>query len=473
MKTIQRMSPLHSKALVAGLAMALLSGCASLSGDGGLAEVRKLVKAPELASLIKQHGDAGPGARAAQVDALLAQPLTGEAAVSVAVLNNANLQAAYAELGIAETDLVQAGRLANPVFSFGRLSSPDGVEIERKLMLPVIGLLLQPLTGPLEQRRFEQAQHRTAIAVLDIADSTRRAWYGAVAAQQSVSYLEQVKEAAAASAELASRMAAVGNWSALQAAREQSFYADAVAQLARAHQASVAEREKLTRLMGLTSSAGRFTLPERLPELPTSMRDGKDAEAQALANRLDLLMANKELAGLAASLGLNRATRFVNLLDLSYLHNTSGGERARGYEIELQIPLFDWGSTRVARAEASYMQAVQRAAAAAVDARSQVREAYAGYRSAYTLARHYRDEVIPLKKRISEQQLLRYNGMLISVFELLADAREQITSVNAAIEAQRDYWLADAALQAALTGAGQPAMAAPAVAASSAAPAAH
>ena len=99
------------------------------------------------------------------------------------------------------------------------------------------------------------------------------------------------------------------------------------------------------------------------------------------------------------------------------------------------------------------MQAVQRAAAGAVDARSQVREAFAGYRSAYNIARHHRDEIVPLKKRISDEQLLRYNGMLISVFELLADAREQVASVNASIEAQRDFWTADSALQAAMTGA--------------------
>ena len=47
---------------------------------------------------------------------------------------------------------------------------------------------------------------------------------------------------------------------------------------------------------------------------------------------------------------------------------------------------------------------------------------------------------------------LRYNGMQLSVFDLLADAREQVKSVNAALEAQRDFWLADADLQAALSG---------------------
>jgi outer membrane protein TolC len=370
------------------------------------------------------------------------------------MLNNRGLQAGYAELGIAEADLVQAGRLPNPSISFGRVKGRQGIEIERSLTLPVLGLLTVPFTRPIEKRHFEQAQLRTAAEVLHVADQTRQAWYGAVAAQQSAVYLEQVHSAAEASAELARRMLAAGNWSALQQAREQAFHADAVAQLARARQASVAEREKLIRLMGLARDQG-VTLPDRLPDLPAAPRAIDDAETQAMANRLDILMAEKELAGLASSLRLTRVTRFVNLLDVSYLHNNSTGlhaERAKGYEIALEVPLFDFGGARVARAEAMYMQAVQRAAAGAIDARSQVRESYAGYRSAYAIARHHQDQVVPLKKRISDEQLLRYNGMLISVFELLADAREQVASVNAAIEAQRDFWIADSALQAAMTG---------------------
>ncbi|MDQ1923976.1 TolC family protein [Massilia pseudoviolaceinigra] len=470
---MQRLStPLRRIALAAICAGA--AGCASFSPDGGYAEVRQLAQ--------QRTGDTipatapGAGSVEREVAALLAKPLSADDAVTVALLNNRGLQAGYAELGIAEADLVQAGRIANPVFSFGRLKSHEGIEIERKLMLPVIGLLTMPVTTRLERRRYEQAQLRAAGEVLRTADATRRAWYGAVAAQQSAEYMEQVKNAAEASAELARRMAVAGNWSKLQHAREQAFYADSVAQLARARQTRTVEREKLTRLMGLSSPTA-LTLPQRLPDLPAAPREVMDAEAQAMNNRLDMLMAQKELAGLASSLSLTRVTRFVNLLDLSYLRNTGEtGERATGYEIELQIPLFDWGGTRVAKAEAMYMQAVQRAAGAAVDARSQVRESYGAYRTAYDLARHYRDEVVPLKKRIADEQLLRYNGMLISVFELLADAREQVVSVNAAIEAQRDYWIADAALQAALTGSGESAAAAAATSApraGSAAPAQH
>ena len=83
---------------------------------------------------------------------------------------------------------------------------------------------------------------------------------------------------------------------------------------------------------------------------------------------------------------------------------------------------------------------------------SNLRESYSAYRTSYDLAKHYRDEIVPLRKLIADENVLRYNGMLIGVFELLADSRDQIASVIAAINAQQQFWLADAALQSAILG---------------------
>ena len=164
-------------------------------------------------------------------------------------------------------------------------------------------------------------------------------------------------------------------------------------------------------------------------------------------------MARRGAESTARSLGLTRATRVVNVLEAGWQDQRQTGEaRKDGYEIRLELPLFDFGSTRVARAEATYRQALHRAAQAGIEARSEVREAYSAYRTAYDLARHYRDEVVPLRKRISEENLLRYNGMLIGVFELLADAREQVAGVTGYVEALRDFWIAQTNLQTAMTG---------------------
>src|SRR5262249_42196661 len=104
------------------------------------------------------------------------------------------------------------------------------------------------------------------------------------------------------------------------------------------------------------------------------------------------------------------------------------------------------------RAEALHMQAVQRAAQVAIDARSELREAAHQRRSAFDIARRLQDDAVPLARKVSEENQLRYNGMLISVFELLADARAQVAAVHAAIEAQRDFWIAQAELDMALVG---------------------
>ncbi len=452
-----------ARALTAAVALAFLGGCATFSADGGFGAVGSAAKDRGLQQEVKWvKTDKDAEHVQATVKQLLAKPLTADSAVQIALLNNRGLQATYAELGIAESDLVQAGRLTNPGFSFERLHRGDDVSIDRTFLFNILGLLTMPVRTDLEKRRFALTQSRVAAETLRVAADTRRAWASAVAAQETTKYMGQVKSAAETSAELARRMAAVGNFSKLDQAREQLFYGESTAQLARAQQTAVAQRERLTRLMGLWGNDIRYTLPDRLPDLPKTAREIADIETLAMQQRLDVQGALKEAENIAASLGLTKATGFISVLEVGYLRNSETGQaRQTGYEIEIRLPIFDWGSARSARAEHTYMQAANRAADTAVRARSEVREAYAAYRTALDLAKHYRDEILPLRKRISEENLLRYNGMLISVFELLVDARQQVAAVNATIEAQRDYWLAESTLQLTLTGTSPGVIAAP------------
>jgi outer membrane protein TolC len=430
-----------------------LVGCASFSPDGGFSKVSDLTKERTGQAVSDQRTDTNVQTARARVAELLKDPLTAGSSVEVALFNNRGLQAKFGELGIAESDLVRAGRLKNPSFSFGRLSGGGDVEIERAVLFDVLGLLTMPMAKEVGQRRFEQAQYQAAFDAVTLAVDVRRAYFDAVAAQELVKFYQQVKEAADASNELAKRMLEAGNLNKLTQMREQAFYADATAQLARAQHLATAEREKLTRLLGLYGEQLNFRLPQRLPDLPTQPTEPRNAEQTAMEKRLDVQLAKRSTEATARALGLTRATRLVNVLELGYQNKSETGRpRADGYEIELELPLFDFGSTRAARAEATYMQAVNFTAEVAVNARSEVREAYSAYRTSYDLAKHYRDEVVPLRKRISEENLLRYNAMLISVFELLTDAREQVAGVTGYVQALRDFWVADTNLQTALTG---------------------
>ena len=443
------------RAICAAVLALALGGCATFSKDGGMDAVSAMTAERTGQDVRLPAASGGEDAAQPELARLLKEPLSADQAVRVALLNNRSLRASLAELGVAEADLVQAGRIANPGFSFGRMSGGGETEIERSVMFDLVGLLTMPIRRDIEARRFEGAKLVAAASAVQLAADTRKAYFDAVAARQSAAYAQQVHEAAQASGELARRMAQLGHLSALDQAREQAFSAEAAAQLARARHNATAARERLARLLGVWGEHTAFTLPDRLPELPAAPREAGNIEAMAMRQRLDLRLAQLEARSTASALGLTRATGFVNVLEAGYANSSKSGEpRENGYEIELALPLFDWGGARVAKAEAIYMQSVHRTAGIAVNARSQVREAYSAYRTGFDIAKQHRDELVPLRKKISEEVLLRYNGMLVSVFELLADARAQIAGVNAAIEAQRDFWIAETDLQAAMNGAG-------------------
>ncbi len=448
------------KSVLALGCVALLAGCASLSPDGGASGI-----ANQASPSLKAYGvlDAqlatAPTERTQEtVKALLATPLTMDNAVRIALLSSPSIASGMAQLRISEADRVQAATLPNPHFSFMRAVEGDKVMLERAIGLNIMGIITLPWRSQWQGQQLELAKLQAAQEVIRLAADTRKAWISAVAAQQSAQYAAQAKLAAEAAGELARRMTRVGNWSKLNQAKEQAMLADAATMQAKAENTAFSEREKLIRLLGLWGEQTRFKLPERLPDLPKDLRDSQGLEAQALSQRLDVRAAAMQASNVAKSLGFVKASGFINALDLKLIRETTTDqttgdkERLRGWELELPIPLFDWGGASNARAQATYMQSVALVRKSAITARSEAREAWHSYRTAHDVAKHYRDEIVPLRKFINDENLLRYNGMLIGVFDLLADTRTNIAAVNASIDALRDFWLIETDLQTALTG---------------------
>src|SRR5262249_47527186 len=155
-----------------------------------------------------------------------------------------------------------------------------------------------------------------------------------------------------------------------------------------------------------------------------------NVEQDAINRRVDLQIASVELEALAKSYGFTNATRFVNLFELSGIYKDTkesvGTEHVQfrdfGPGATIEIPIFDFGEVLPRRAEQTYVQALNRLAEKAVNVRSEARAAYRSYRSTYDIASRYQRKILPLRKVISDETLLRYNGMLIDVFTLLNEA---------------------------------------------------
>jgi outer membrane protein TolC len=451
-------------------AAALLAGCATVDIDRTLQATNEATGAFTQGRLELSRTDEQRERRNRLAAELLARPLAMDEAVQLALANSPALQALLAQGWSDMAGAAQTGRIGNPVFNFERVRSGDELEVGRLLSVGLLDLITLPRRQAIARNLVAQSEVQLAGTVVDQVSQVRQAWVRAVAAGQLLAYARQVNASAQAGAELARRMQGVGNFTRLQRARQHAFYADATAQLASATHAATVAREELTRQLGLTDEqAVQLKLPERLPDLPAQPRAMAQVGAAGLQQRLDLQLARLQLdvAGRAQGLDLLNAlldTEVGVRRDTHFDNGAGTRSTARGYELDIRLPLFDWGESRRAAMNAQSLAAAHRYEAVARSVSSQLRESYSAYRTAYDLARHYRDEVVPLRKTISDENLLRYNGMLIGVFELLADHREQVTAVMSAIQSQQQFWLADAALSSSLIG--KPIAAMPSTAAS-------
>jgi len=451
-------STLRALRMPALLAAALtLPGCALFTGDGGMSAVQGIAGERLGKDVLALRSEDDTAIARSRVKALLARSLSADAAVQIALLNNRDLQAAYNALGVAEARRVRASLPANPTLSLSRVTGSGAYEIERQVAVNILSLATLPARAEIASDRFRQAQLLAAAETIRVATDTRRAWVQAVAARALSGFLAQAQTAAEAASDLSRRLGETGAINKLDQARNQVFYAELTAQLGLARQRAESTRERLVRLMGLWGGDLAFKLPNDLPRLPARPRMVAAVEVEAVHRRLDLEAARIELAAVAKAYNLTGATRFVSLLEVAGISNRKqepGGDAftERGAGVELQIPIFDFGEANMREAEQAYMLVANRLIAKAVSVRSEAREAYQGYRAAYDIAQHYEREVLPLRKIISDETLLRYNAMQIDVFSLLAEARARIQATTAAIEASRDFRLAETGLAAAVIG---------------------
>jgi outer membrane protein, heavy metal efflux system len=384
-----------------------------------------------------------------EIRRLLGGELTVATATQIALYNNPELQATYERLGVAQAEVVQAGLLRNPRISlhYG-FSLGGGIdELAGSIVGAFIDLFLMPLKKRLANAEFSAVKLEVAAAVLTKVADVAHAFYTVQASAQVVGMRRTLLEAQEAAAELALRQHDAGNLSDLDLAQQQAVYAQAKLELGRAEYQVLADREALTRLLGVWGGDVEYRVAPRLPEVPAREPDLQHLERLAIEHRLDLQAAKQDLATAALALQVVKGTRVVSGLDVGVsAHRDPDGPANVGPTLDLELPIFDQKQAEVARLRARLRAAQHRTDALAIAIRSEVRLVRSRLLQARMTIDYYHQAVVPLRERIVRFSQQQYNAMLLGTYQLLAAKQQEIDAYREYIEAVRDYWIARADL---------------------------
>ena len=389
------------------------------------------------------------------VRTMLRGTLTVDRAVQIALLNNRELQATFQDIGIANADLTEAGLLKNPAFNAGALfpdRPPSAAKLDFGLTQEFLDLLMIPLRKKVAANELMRAELRVGDAVLKLAAEVKAAFYTLQGKQMLYTRLGLLGDTNAAALELSVRQHEAGNISDLELANQQSTYSQSRLDAAQVAAEIRSDREKLNRLMGAWGAQTEWKMVDELPSLPANFPT-EHLESMAIAQRLDLAAAKAQLGVIVQRLGLTKTYRYVGAIEFG-----AGSERETdrqwevGPTLRLELPIFNQGQGRIAKLKAQLRQAEQRLAAAAIDIRSEVREARDRALAKKDLAAYYRDTLIPERKRVLDLTLTSYNAMLKGPYDLLLARQNELAAERGFIEALRDYWIARADLERAVGG---------------------
>jgi outer membrane protein, heavy metal efflux system len=391
-----------------------------------------------------------------EVRRLLRKPLTVDATVQIALLNNRSLQATFEEIGLSTADLLEAVTIPNPKFDLTVKfpnQPPSGTYIDYSAAIDFLSILMIPLKKRVAKDQLQSAALRVADETLELISEVKSAFYSLEASQQLLQRFKLIVDANAASLDLAQRQYEAGNTSDLALTQQQTTYSHSRLDVATTEAEIRRNREKLNRLLGLWGPDTEWQITSELPEVPRAEFSTQGLERLAISQRLDLQADYLQVASQAKNLGLTKSFRLLGALDFGVdRERETDGQIRTGPTFVIELPVFNQGQARIARGETALRLARDKFEALAIEVRSQIRELQDELISKREIARFYQDELVPDQRRILKQSLINYNAMEIGNFELFTAKAEEARTEREYLEAVRDYWVAQAELERAVGG---------------------
>ncbi len=471
-----------AQTLISLFAMLVFAGCATVDPRPDLERTSQYVQAAAGQTLPQIEEDVAT--RDALVAKLLADGLNVEAAVKVALLNNGQVRAALARVGMGRADAVQAGLFSNPTLGLS-FRFPEGggrSNLEAGLAQNIADLWLIPPRKRAAERDLDRTILEVAREIVALTIDTRTAYYNVVAADQALRIAQDNVDLTKKLLEVTEARLEAGAVGALDVnfAQGQALRAEVEFRTARLEAASA--RRSLAKALALTTLADDLSLTDSLPSVQVHIIDAERLVGMARESRLDLRAARENALAAEARVKAEYAKIFPNLdigLDLerperralpgrNVLADTarasianggltapdieSRGERnqARSQEIDLlmgpslgiTLPIFDQNQAQIANARFAYEQAIALLDAIDRSIVQETREATDRATTAWNVASLYDRELLPQARNtldISEAAYQAGNTPILNVIDaqrsLLESRRGYIAALQAAANA--------------------------------------
>lgn len=385
-------------------------------------------------------------------------PLSADKAVQIALLNNQNLAAVYAELGFAKAEAFAGARIRNPLLSFSRLDSNTGIDqIVWGISTSITDLITLRSRKKLATAQTLAIEQKVQAYAMDTQALTYQHYYQYLASKQRLQVFQEISAISDLILETTQRYSDAGNVTALELAEANIQSSEAKLELLDAEAEVLTARTEMSEVLGVGASQN-WQIPKQLPMPNTTKLHPKDNTdrkiprtdvllQQALEQRLDLQAAQTEIAALTLQLKSRNLENRVGGIELgTERERESDGERLSGPNIEWEVPLFSQGQEDQLRITAELAIAQAKLEQLSLELDNAVILAAAARENSANKIKQYQDHLLPAQAnavaRTQEEQFF----MLISVFEVLKSKKHQYQSLLGFVDAVEGYWLANTAL---------------------------
>ena len=387
-----------------------------------------------------------------------AHPLTADKAVQIALVNNQNLAAVYAELGFAKAEVFAGARIRNPLLSFSQLDSNAGID-------QIVWGISTSLTDLITLRSRKKLAATQALAIEQKVQAyamvtqalTYQHYYQYLASKQRLQVLQEISAISDLILEATQRYSDAGNVTALELAEAKIQSSKAKLELLDAQAGVFTARTEMSEILGVRVSqnwqiAKQLPVPDAASLYRTDNASGKIPTKDTLVQRareqrLDLQAAQTEIAALTLKLKSHSLENKVGDIALgAERERESDGERLTGPNVEWAVPLFSQGQEDQLKiiAELEIAQAQLRQLALELD--NGIALALAGRENSTDKIIQYQSHLLPAQANAVARTQEKQFFMLIGVFEVLRSKKNQYESLLGLVDAVEEYWLASIAL---------------------------